>query len=258
MATELVEVTGGPVEVGWFGRPRAPGDLVLVLLHEGLGSVDLWRDFPDRLAARTGLPVMAYSRHGYGRSAPCTLPRPLSYMHDDARIVLPDLLAKLGIDRYVPVGHSDGGSITLIHAASPPHPGLAGIVTMAAHVYAEPCSISSIAAARQAFANGRLREALARWHGDNVDCAFLGWADAWLSPPFAGWNLLELLPAITVPSLILQGETDEYGTDAQVRDIAAGVSGPCTTRIFAACGHAPQKDQPELTLDAIADFLAGL
>lgn len=258
MTASTVQLPGGAIEYRWFGPARVPGDTALVLLHEGLGSVALWREFPDRLAERTGLPVLAYSRHGYGASAGCALPRPLSYMHDEARGVLPRLLHALDIGRHVLVGHSDGGSIALIHAATPPHAGLAGVVTMAAHVYAEPVSIASIAAARQAYAGGRLRAALARWHGDNVDCAFLGWADAWLSGAFADWNLCDLLPAVTVPLLVLQGEGDEYGTPAQVRDIAAGVRGPCTTHLFADCGHAPQKDQPERTLQVIADFVAGL
>ncbi len=248
----------GRIEYRWFGdRERTP---TLVLLHEGLGCVDLWRTFPDALAARTGCGVLAYSRHGYGRSAPCALPRPISYMHDDARDVLPELLAHLKVGPHVLVGHSDGGSIALIHAGSVAGPDLKGLVTMAAHIFIEDVSVQSISAASSAFAEGKLRDALARHHGANVDCAFRGWADSWLNPAFRDWNLEEFLPAIRVPSLIIQGVDDEYGTAAQVDRIIAGIRGgsdvSAQALMLADCGHAPQKDQPDQTLAAIGAFVA--
>ncbi|MDF1720867.1 MAG: alpha/beta hydrolase [Minwuia sp.] len=256
--TGLAPLTGGDIEYCWFGSPDSA--LTLVLLHEGLGCVDLWRDFPDRLAATTACRVLVYSRHGYGRSAPCKLPRPVSYMHDDARDALPELLEFLNVGRHVLVGHSDGGSIALIHAGSVAGPGLQGVVTMAAHIFIEDVSVRSIAVASQAFAAGKLRDALARYHGSNVDCAFRGWADSWLNPAFRDWNLEGFLPQIRVPCLIIQGEDDEYGTAAQVARTVAGIrsggKGTAEALMLANCGHAPQQDQPDTTLSAIGAFVA--
>lgn len=254
--TSYAQLSQGRIEYRWFGkRERTP---TLVLLHEGLGCVDLWRTFPDDLAARTGCGVLAYSRHGYGRSAPCALPRPISYMHDDARTVLPELLRYLGIGDHVLIGHSDGGSIALINAGTAAAPGLRGVVTMAAHIFIEDVSVRSIAAASEAFATGRLREALERYHGANVDCAFRGWADSWLNPAFLHWNLEEFLPTIRVPCLVMQGESDAYGTAAQVEGIVAGVGDRATALMLPDCGHAPHQDQPEATLAAIGAFVAGI
>lgn len=264
--TDHVRLTGGDIEYRWFGVPDSA--LTLVLLHEGLGCVDLWRDFPDVLASTTGCRVLAYSRHGYGRSAACALPRPISYMHDDARDVLPELLAGLGVGAHVLIGHSDGGSIALINAGTVAGPDLKGVVTMAAHIFIEDVSVQSIAAANSAFASGKLRDALARFHGPNVDCAFRGWADSWLNPAFKHWNLEEFLPAIRVPCLIMQGVDDAYGTAAQVDRIAAGIrggdraaadigaGGRVQSLMLPDCGHAPQQDQPAATLSAIGAFVA--
>lgn len=253
---DLAALSGGDIEYRWFGaRDNTP---TLVLLHEGLGCVDLWRSFPELLAQRTGCGVLAYSRHGYGRSAPCALPRPISYMHDDAQQVLPELLRHLGIGDHILIGHSDGGSIALINAGAAAAPGLRGVVTMAAHIFIEDVSVRSIAAANAAFAGGRLREALQRYHGENVDSAFHGWADSWLNPAFLNWNLEEFLPSITVPCLVMQGIDDEYGTAAQVEGIVAGVGPKARSLMLADCGHAPHQDQPEATLEAICAFVAGI
>ncbi|WP_281016681.1 MULTISPECIES: alpha/beta hydrolase [unclassified Minwuia] len=261
-APSYAQLSQGRIEYRWFGhRDRTP---TLVLLHEGLGCVDLWRAFPDELAARTGCGVLAYSRYGYGRSAPCALPRPISYMHDDARTVLPELLRHLDIGDHVLIGHSDGGSIALINAGASAAPGLRGVVTMAAHIFIEDVSVRSIAAASEAFATGRLRQALERYHGTNVDCAFRGWADSWLNPEFLHWNLEEFLPTIRVPCLVMQGETDAYGTAAQVEGIVAGVGsgagigGRAEALMLTDCGHAPHQDQPQATLNAIGAFVAGI
>jgi len=251
---------GGDIEYRWYGP--ADSVLTLVLLHEGLGCVDLWRDFPDALAQATGCRVLAYSRHGYGRSAACDLPRPISYMHDDARDVLPELLACLDVGPHVLIGHSDGGSIALIHAGSVAGPDLKGVVTMAAHIFIEDVSVQSITLANDAYASGKLRDALARHHGSNVDCAFRGWADSWLNPAFRHWNLEEFLPAIRVPVLVMQGVDDAYGTAAQVDGIVAGIrqGGHVVPQslMLPDCGHAPQKDQPERTLAAIGAFVAAI
>jgi pimeloyl-ACP methyl ester carboxylesterase len=257
--SDFVEVAGGRIEYRWYGRPVSGADEpVVVLLHEGLGCVDLWRDFPDRLAAALDLRVLAYSRYGYGRSAPCRLPRPISYMHDEGRTVLPELLSALKIGPHLLVGHSDGGSIALAYAALAARPGLVGVVTMAAHIFAETVSIESIARAREAYERGSLRAALARHHGDNVDCAFRGWADAWLSGAFDAWSLVDLLPRIEAPCLVIQGEGDEYGTEKQVDGIARGVAGPVETLMLPDCGHSPHRDRPEAVLPAIRRFSASL
>lgn len=226
----------------------------LVFLHEGLGSAAQWRDFPDKLAQSTGCGAFIYSRYGYGGSAPAPLPRPIGYMHDEARI-LADLLEKQGIADPILVGHSDGASIALIHAFSQRSPLPRSAVVMAPHVFVEDISVRSIAAAKVAWETTDLREKLKRWHGENVDCAFLGWNGAWLDPAFRDWSLESGLPLIRCPLLVIQGEDDAYGTLEQVRRIEAQSGGPVETLVLAGCGHAPHKDQPEKTFDAISAFV---
>ncbi len=239
-----------------FIPPRADGRPALVFLHEGLGCVALWRDFPDEVAAATGCGVLAYSRAGYGRSSPVPLPRPLSYMHDEAKDVLPRLLDAAGLDDVVLVGHSDGGSIALVHAGgSDPGGRVKGVATLAPHVFCEDLSVASIAKAREAYEKGDLREKLARHHGDNVDVAFWGWNRAWLDPDFTRWNIEEYLPRIRVPVLVVQGREDPYGTAAQYESIAASCVGPTRVIVLEACGHSPQRDQRDATLEAIAGFV---
>lgn len=252
-----LEVHGARLEYRWI-PPAAEGRPALVLLHEGLGSVALWRDFPDRLAAETGCGLLVYSRAGYGRSSPVPLPRPLSYMHDEALETLPRLLDAAGLGEAVLVGHSDGGSIALVHAGGgDPGGRVTGVVALAPHVFCEELSLASIREARTAFETGDLRARLARFH-DDVDVAFWGWNRAWLDPDFERWNLEEYLPRIRVPVLVLQGREDPYGTLAQVRSIEAGCGGPVRALVLDACGHSPQRDQPAATLAAIAGFVGGL
>lgn len=244
------------LEALWHGPP--PGDApTLIFLHEGLGSVSLWRDFPARLASATGCGALVYSRAGYGASSPCSLPRPLSYMHDEAREVLPALLAATGIRRHLLIGHSDGASIALIHAGACPEPGLAGVICEAPHVFTEDVSVASIRQADEAYRTTDLRTRLARHHGDNVDLAFRGWADAWLDPAFLHWNIEEFPPAIDVPMLLIQGRDDEYGTLAQIDAIEQGAGADCNRLVLRDCGHSPHRDQPERTFDAMAAFVAG-
>jgi pimeloyl-ACP methyl ester carboxylesterase len=232
-----------------------PERATLVLLHEGLGCCALWRAFPSALAKRTGLAAFAYSRAGYGRSSPGTRPLPFDYHRGEAADVLPKVLAAAGIARPVLIGHSDGGTIALIHAASATPPPTA-VVTMAAHVFNEEVTLRGIEAAREAFAATDLRQRLSVYHGDNVDGAFWGWCDAWLSPAFRDWNVEDVLPAVTCPVLVIQGEDDHYGTSAQVDAIAGQVAGPSRRLILPHCGHAPHLEQPEETCAAIAAFLA--
>lgn len=247
-------IAGHHLEAQWHG---APGATALVLLHEGLGCVALWRGWPAQLHARTGLPVLVYSRLGYGQSDPVAAPRPLRYMHHEALEVLPQVLDAAGISRAVLLGHSDGGSIALIHAGSPAGARVAGLALLAPHVFCEELSVQSIAAARDAYLHGDLRQRLARSHRD-VDGAFWGWNRAWLDPGFLTWNLEEYLPQVTAPVLVVQGLDDVYGTLAQVEAIERGVQGPFEKLLLPGCGHSPQRDRPAKTTDAVARFAGAL
>ena len=249
----LVELETGALEcrriVGAADRPT------LVLLHEGLGCVALWRDFPDALAHATGCAVFLYSRYGYGRSAPAPLPWPLDYMQREGHTGLTRILAAAGIGRHVLVGHSDGASIALVHAGSAARPNLVGLIAIAPHVFTEVAGLTSIAAAREAFCAGDLRARLTKYHGANVDCAFRGWSESWLHPDFRAWNVEAYLSAIMQPVLLLQGAEDQYGSEEQLRRIERQVTPAVETHVLAACQHAPHLEQPALTLSVIKSFL---
>jgi pimeloyl-ACP methyl ester carboxylesterase len=232
--------------------------LTLVLLHEGLGCVGMWRDFPIALRAATQCSVMAYSREGYGRSDQCAVPRPPQYMHDEALRVLPELLDIAGVSPVVLVGHSDGASIALIHAGASPGDRLAGVCAMAPHVFNEDCTVEAIGAAQRAYLEANLRDKLERYHKGRVDGAFWGWNKAWLNPRFRDWNIEEYLPRITAPLIVIQGDDDPYGTMAQVDAISEGVPGQVRVEVLERCGHSPYRDQPIHTLEAIVSFVAGL
>jgi pimeloyl-ACP methyl ester carboxylesterase len=250
----FVVAGGHRLEYAWYG-PAQSARPPIVMLHEGLGSVALWRDFPQRLADATGRRTLAYSRYGYGQSDPLTGPRRVDFMHTEALETLPQLLDALAIREPVLFGHSDGGSIALIHAARAQHPAPA-VVALAPHVFVEPYGVASIAAVRRSYLEGDLRAKLARYH-DDVDSAFWGWNDVWLRPDFAAWNIEALLPAIAHPVLAIQGKDDEYGTMAQLDRIERGVRDFRRLEL-GQCGHSPQRDQPEAVLAATADFLATL
>ena len=232
------------------GAKSAP---TLVFLHEGLGSVALWKDFPARVADATGCPVLVYSRAGYGRSSPAPLPRTTDYMHVEALTVLPALLDRLGIWDPVLVGHSDGASIALLHAGSGSRP-VRALVALAPHVFVEDMSIASIDEVRRQYETTDLREKLARRHAD-PDAAFRGWNDIWLAPAFRSWNIEACLPGVRCPLLLIQGRDDEYGSAAQLDAIERQVGGQVTRIELADCRHSPHRDQPEATLAAIADFV---
>lgn len=239
------------IEHVWIAGPRAAP--LMVFLHEGLGSVALWKDFPARLCQRLGLRGLVYSRPGYGRSTP----RPADerwgndFMHRQADEVLPVLLTTLGV-RKAPwlFGHSDGASIALLHAC---RHAVAGMVVLAPHTMVEQLSVDSIAKAREAYVHGGLRERLARYH-DDVDSAFWGWNDVWLSTDFRRWNIEDDIRAITCPVLALQGRDDEYGTLAHVHGIAERLPQARVVEI-ADCGHSPHHDQPQVVIDACDAFL---
>ena len=255
------------LEVAWVGPERAqtPGP-VLVFLHEGLGCVGLWRDFPARLAAACGRPGFVYSRSGYGQSSVRPLPRLPGYLGDEARL-LPHVLAAAGIGDCVLIGHSDGASIALDFAGAlggapkplVPQPSVRvrGLLLEAPHLFAEELSIKSITKMRDAYLETDLKQRLGRWHRD-PDVAFWGWCGPWLDPLFRAWNLGPSLPGISAPVLVLQGKDDEYGTAAQLDALRGGVRGRFETLLLDACGHSPHRDQPEQVLEAMRAFIAGL
>ena len=253
----FLEAAGQRLEYDWQGPPPDAG-AVLVFLHEGLGCAAMWKDFPARLSAATGLGALVYSRRGYGASDPFFGPRPVSYMHDEALDVLPAVLDAAGVREAILIGHSDGGSIALIHAGAAGGSRVSGLILEAAHVLVEDLSVESIAAAAETYRATSLRDRLARYHGANVDYAFWGWNDVWLEPAFRDWNIEAYLPGVVCPCLVLQGADDQYGTTEQVRRIAAGVAGPVETKLLAGCGHAPHRDQPEAVLAAMARFVRAI
>src|SRR5258708_23295957 len=220
----------------------------LVFLHEGLGSVAMWRDFPRKAAAATGCAAVVYSRYGYGQSEVLSGPRAVDYMHVEALEVLPEVLEQLGLRDPVLVRHSDGGSIALIHAAM--NHSVKGLVVMAPHVFVEDISVKSIAEAKTAFEETGLAQKLGRYHADAAK-TFWGWNDIWLDPDFRSWSIEEVLPRIHCPVLAIQGFDDEYGTMAQLEAIAGQTGGPIELLRLAGCRHSPHRDQPAVVLEAL-------
>ncbi len=224
----------------------------LVFLHEGLGSISHWKDFPARVAEATGAAVTVYSRYGCGNSELLTEPRAVSYMHDEGLRSVPDLLAQLHIENPILVGHSDGASIALIYAGA--HDRVRSLVLLAPHVFVEELSVASIAQAKESFESTNLAEKLGQHHRDAAR-TFWGWNDIWLHPDFRNWNIEEYLPRITCPILAIQGVEDQYGTMAQVQAIARQAAGPVEILALDECGHSPQRDQTDAVVAAIAGFV---
>ena len=254
-ADGFLDSAGSRLEYRWIAPQRASAPS-LVLLHEGLGCVALWKDFPDRLATVTGLGVLVYSRAGYSRSDPVTLPRPVSYMHYEAQVVLPEVLAAAGIEQPILLGHSDGASIALIYAGSDCGQPVQSLILLAPHVFNESVCIASIRQIGQLYRRSDLAQRLTRYHGEQVDQAFWGWHDVWLHADFWDWNIEVFLATIRAPILLLQGEQDEYGTCAHLSAIEQQVAGPVTQRLLPDCGHSPHQDQTQMCLDTIVDFLS--
>ena len=238
------------IESQWLQREKAGP--TLVFLHEGLGSLGLWRDFPKRLAEKTNLSAFIYSRAGYGKSDPAPLPRPVHYMHDEAE-VLKQVLKTEDIRDPILVGHSDGASIAIIYSGRG-NPARA-LILEAPHVFTEESGLASIAKMKSLYETTELRQKLARWHA-NVDAAFYGWNGAWLNPDFRKWNLEEYLPLISQPLQLIQGKDDEYGTVKQLEAIQKQTKGRVETVLLDKCGHSPHRDQPEQTLEAMARFIS--
>ncbi|HXM81579.1 MAG TPA: alpha/beta hydrolase [Burkholderiales bacterium] len=250
-----VTAAGRSLEYEWVGKGES-GKPVLVFLHEGLGSIRQWRDFPRKVAQAVGCRALVYDRYGYGQSDVLAEPRrTVKFMHDEALVSLPEFLSCLKVENPVLVGHSDGASISLIHAgAGQP---VRGVVAMAPHVFIEEICIRSIVAAARTFETTDLPEKLGRYHRD-VRKTFYGWADVWRDPQFKSWDITEYLPRIRCPVLAIQGHQDEYGTMAQLDAIQERVSGPCELLKLPDCGHTPFRDQPGKTLTAVTAFIRKL
>jgi pimeloyl-ACP methyl ester carboxylesterase len=246
-----IEAGGRRLEYVDFPAHR-PGSPVILMLHEGLGCVAMWRHFPERVAAVTGCRTIAWSRAGYGHSQPYVEPRTPRYMHREALEALPALLAELGIERPLLFGHSDGGSIALIFAGAFPAVPL-GVIVMAPHEFVEEETLAGIRAAREAWIETDLAQKLARHHHD-AGRVFRDWNDTWLSADFRDWNIEEYLAQIRCPVLAIQGADDEYATMRQVEVIAERVAGAALLKL-PACGHSPHRDQPAAVLGAVDAFV---
>ena len=230
-------------------------DWLMVLLHEGLGSVALWRDFPRSLAETTGCSVFAYSRLGYGKSATIALPRPLDYMQREAKDFLPKVIEKQQEKNIILLGHSDGGSIAAVYAGSNPDPRVQSLILLAPHFFVEPISVKAIENTKREYEQGNLAKRLEKYHGENTEVAFRGWCDSWLHPEFRQWNIENFIDKIKVPTLFLQGWQDAYGTARQAESFTDKASCETTIQILTDCGHHPFLEQKDKTLGAITSFL---
>jgi pimeloyl-ACP methyl ester carboxylesterase len=245
-------VNGATLEYACYGPPpdQAP---TIVMLHEGLGCAALWRDFPMQVSQVTGMGVLVYSRQGYGRSAPVTLPRPLDFMTREAVQVLPAVLDQIGFRRGGLFGHSDGATIAAIYAGSVEDHRVRGLILMAPHFFTEPTGLAEIAKVATSFADGQLGARMAKYH-DDPDGAFRGWAETWLNPGFKDWNVSDVIDYLRIPVLAIQGRDDQYGTLAQIAEIENRAYSPVDVLILENCQHAPHQEQPEQVLDAVSTF----
>ena len=253
VAPQFISIDGCRLQYQWHG-PAATEAPTIVFLHEGLGSISRWRDFPAALCASLRWGGLVFDRQGYGGSDPFRAPLSPRFMHREALEVLPRVIEAFDLTRPVLFGHSDGASIALIYAGSYPR-SPAALILEAPHVFVEPVTVTSIAAIRDAYRSTDLRARLARHHGSNVDVLFESWVSTWLSDEFRDWNIGEFLPAITCPTLVIQGKDDEYGTARQVEAVANGVSGRVETVLLDACGHSPHIDQRDAVEAASLGFL---
>lgn len=251
-----IRAGGRSLEVAMWG-PAPDAAPTVVMLHEGLGCVALWRDVPRLIAQATGWGVLAFSRAGYGQSDPADLPLPLDYMTREAVDVLPQVLDAIGFRRGVLLGHSDGATIAAIYAGSVEDFRVRGLILIAPHFFTEEPGLAEIARARVAFESSDLRGRMAKYHRD-PDNAFLGWNEAWLDPGFRAWNVADVIDYWRIPALVIQGREDPYGTLAQVDEVRDRSYAPVDVEILEACGHAPHLERPEPTLGAIAEFVARL
>jgi pimeloyl-ACP methyl ester carboxylesterase len=253
MPVEPLTVNGAALEYACYGPP--PGQApTMVMLHEGLGCIALWREFPQQVAEVTGMGVFVYSRQGYGHSDPADLPRPQEFMTQEALDVLPGVLAQIGFRRGILLGHSDGATIAAIYAGSVSDHRVRGLILMAPHFFTEPGGLARIAQARREFESGDTSRRMGKYHRDPV-ATFCGWADAWLEPGFADWNVAEVIDYLRIPVLAIQGRQDQYGTLAQISEIETRSTAPVDVEILDDCGHAPQFEQTRQTLQAVAGYV---
>ncbi len=255
-AQGFIEICDVRLEYRFCG-PQPGSAPTIVLLHEGLGSAGLWGDFPYRLNEATGAGIFAYSRAGYGKSSAINLPRPLTYMHDEALKMLGPVIDAIGFCEGILLGHSDGGSIAAIYGGGVKDKRVKGLCLMAPHFFVEDISVASIMEAKQAFDHGDLRQRLARWH-EHVDCAFRGWNDSWLDPALRTWNICGYLKNISVPLLILQGEDDQYGTRAQIESAQLHAGRLATARLMPGVRHSPHREDADQTLAEVSSFFESL
>jgi len=256
LAAEIIRTGSGDERLGKEenGANNEEGRPWLVFLHEGLGSVGQWRDFPSALCATTGLNALVYDRWGYGKAEACPEVGNVAYLHHEALEVLPRVLEHFGIDKAVCIGHSDGGSIALMFAAAYPER-TSAVITEAAHVFVEEVTLAGIRAAVAVYETTDLKTKLMRYHGDKTDMVFRRWSETWLSPAFRTWNIEEYLPRVRCPVLAVQGRDDPYGTPAQVEAIVRQTSGPAEGLLVPDCGHIPHFQAPEKIRTAMTDFI---
>ena len=250
--TGFLRIGNASLEYKWLA-PQDADAPTIVMLHEGLGSVGLWGDIPEKLQQATSAGIFVYSRAGYGQSSAVSLPRPLDYMQREALDVLPKVLDAIGFKRGLLLGHSDGASIATIYAGAHQDHRLNGLMLMAPHFIVEDISVKSIAEIKTAYETTDLKPKLARWHKD-VDNAFYGWNRAWLDPKFRDWDISEYLAYIRVPVMVLQGVDDQYGTLRQVEIAQEECYCPVDLKVISGAGHSPHREAPEATLDAIEHF----
>ena len=251
----MLEAHGCRIEYEWVGE-RVPGRPTLVFLHQGLGSIAQWRDFPAKLARATGCPAFLYNREGHGGSDACTWPRPFDFMEIEGRDRLPQVLAAAGIDDFILIGHSDGGTIALVYAAEV-RTGMRGVIVEGFHVFAEEVTREGIRRAQKDYATGDLRAKLERYHGANVDCAFHGWAESWLQPEMKDYTIAPLIPKIEAPILAILGTRDAYGSMEQI-DCLPGLARAPLELSKPDCGHAPHEEMEPEMLALMAGFVARL
>jgi len=229
----------------------------LVFLHEGLGCIEMWHDFPVLISGGTGCDALIYDRWGHGNSAPLDVKRTLRYVHNEALESLPEVLTHCHVDECILIGHSDGGSIALIFAAE--YPKIArGVITEAAHVFVEDITLKGIRKAIEIYNSTDLKQKLTRYHGDNAEKIFRAWAETWLSPEFKKWNIEDCLPKITCPVLVIQGEDDQYGSEAQVEAITGQVNGPAKSLLIPNCAHIPHKEARSRVAREMIEFIHSL
>jgi pimeloyl-ACP methyl ester carboxylesterase len=252
----LVSAGGHRLRAAWV-RESAPDARVLVFLHEGLGSIPQWRDFPQALCRAVDCRGLVYERRGHGGSDPLSLPRHDDFLEREAQHMLPEVLDACGIERPVLVGHSDGGTIALLFAAAFPE-GPEALITEAAHVVLDEVTLAGVSEVARRWSDGELRSRLERYHGDNTETMFRGWAETWLRPERRAWSITDRLGAIVCPVLALQGADDEHGLPAQLDAIAAGVSGRAERLLVPDCGHVPHQQARRVVLERMAAFIRGL